>query len=76
MIVRETVSGFEYKDAIRAKTIKINGRVIGDLVEFDAFGTGHRVVLTAACRPYSNGSFATRDGAMNYMKLVADAVEG
>lgn len=64
-------SAHEYADAHPAESVTVRGRLIGDLVEFfGPLGSNHRVVLTVACRPYSNGSFATRLGALNYMKLI------
>lgn len=59
-------------DARRADQIIIDGVIIGDLVEFfEPFGNNHRVILSVSMRPYSNGSFATQQGALNYMVLVA-----
>lgn len=73
-----TVRG--YIDAISAETVVDGTTVIGDLVQFDCRGQGNlalstswAVILTAGMMPYSNARFATRDGAWNYMALVAAA---
>lgn len=64
------------QDAITQHTFVSNNRVIGDLVEFTGpLGYSHRVILTEAMRPYSNGSFATREGALNYLKLIATTLK-
>jgi hypothetical protein len=72
-MIREAACPHEYANMTRATSIYINDKLIGDLVEYDDFGNGYQVVLTASCRPYSNGRFATLEGALRYMKLVAGA---
>jgi hypothetical protein len=82
MITQTAPCDNEYENALTAETILIDGRKIGDLVNFDsqgdqlAFSVAWSVILTCAMRPYSNGCFATREGALNYMVLVGGARGG
>lgn len=65
----------QYGDDVRSQqTAWVGNKCVGDLVEFDGpFGHSHRVILTIDTRPFSNGSFATHEGALNYLKAVAIA---
>jgi hypothetical protein len=55
-----------------AQEVRINGQVIGDLFVTSEFGRGWHVVLCGRSG-FSNAQFATREGAVKYMKLVAYA---
>ena len=71
--VHERPSPHDYVNASCATTISVARLTIGDVVETGELGRGYQVVLTVAMRPYSNALFATREGAINYMRLVAAA---
>lgn len=55
-----------------AQEVRIDGQMIGDLFVTAEFGRGWHVVLCGRLG-FSNAQFATREGAVKYMKLVAYA---
>ena len=55
-----------------AREVRIDGQVIGDLFVTAEFGRGWHVVLCGRLG-FSNAQFATRNGAVKYMKLCAYA---
>jgi hypothetical protein len=76
--LRTTGCENDYADAISARTVFAGDVRIGDLVNFNSrtpaeFASSWAAILTVAMRPYSNGTFATREGALKYMALVAYA---
>ncbi len=64
----------EYDGAIVSYKVGVNGRNIGDLFGTREFGRGWQVVLCGRLG-YSGAQFATEEGALKYMVLVADATE-
>jgi hypothetical protein len=62
----------EYEGAVVSYKVGVNGRYIGDLFGTREFGRGWQVVLCGRLG-YSGAQFASEEGAMKYMVLVANA---